>query len=80
MKGVHDALESIQIKTNRNQDFLQVNDKEKHYNFFLPHKFEIFVNIVKNLRGRYVFTLFTDIKMYIMCLLRLDFLNSFRFY
>jgi hypothetical protein len=27
---VHDALESIQIKTNRNQDFLQVNDKEKH--------------------------------------------------
>jgi hypothetical protein len=28
--------------------------KEKHYNFFLPQKFEIFVNIVKNLRVRYV--------------------------
>jgi hypothetical protein len=27
------------------------------YNFFLPHKFEIFINIVKNLRGPYVFTL-----------------------
>jgi hypothetical protein len=61
--------------------------KEKHYNFFLPQKFEIFINIVKNLRGRYVFTLynfffmnyllFTDIKMYIICFLRLDFSNSF---
>jgi hypothetical protein len=42
--------------------------KEKHYNFFLPQKFEFFLNN---------YLLFTDIKMYIMCLLRLDFSKSF---
>jgi hypothetical protein len=34
---VHDALESIQIKTNQNQNFLHVNDKEKHIIIFSCH-------------------------------------------